>query len=177
MALYAVSRMQDHLGQDFLVSAAWAGAAKGELDLMSAPAYYDVVALAGEILGLSRAQFNYIPTNGAHVGAQGIAALVATLLAYQVPGTGSFSWQSNMLGDLDATTQETAYAVLALVEARAFLGPTSPLDASITDAIQTAATWLVATQAHNGGWLNYLGEFEYAEVDAEAVWALVAAGY
>ncbi len=174
MGLYAVTRMREHLGSGFLVANAWNNAVKAEVEAMEVPGYYDVVALSGAIIGLARADIIYDPPAGPYASANGLADLVATLMTYQVPSTGAFAWQSNMLTDADSTTQETAYAILALVEARAYLG-VSDQDAAIVSAIDDAATWLVATQTHNGGWLDYIGEFEYAEVDAEAVWALVAA--
>lgn len=82
-----------------------------------------------------------------------------------------------MLTELDASTQETAYALIALVEAKA-AGLTG-LDGPIDDVAQ----YLLDAQNHTGGWLTYFGNIympnngENAEVNGEAVWALVAAGY
>jgi hypothetical protein len=162
--------IKEHLGDAFTVDAAWQDGLAAELDELVTPAWYDVIGLAGAIMGLARADVDLDPSSGAHADASGLTDLVATLLSYQVPGTGGFSWESDMHGDLDTTTQETAYAVLALVEARDF--GIDGLDAAIADA----QVWLVATQIHAGGWFTYQGGDEYSEVDGEALWAIVAAG-
>jgi len=47
----------------------------------------------------------------------------------------------------------------------------------LDDAIDQAVAWLAATQVHGGGCLYYIGYGEYAEIVAEVVWALVAAGF
>lgn len=169
IGLFSAVGMKDHLGAGFELSPAFAAHALAELEELSTPGWYDVVGLAGAIIGHARAGLDVDPTAGAHAAADSLADLAYILTSYQIPETGAFTWQSDQLTEWDATTQETAYALLALVEARDFGVP------GLDDAIDAAVAWLAATQVHGGGWLYYVGYGEYAEIVAEVVWALVAA--
>ena len=171
MGLYAATLLAER-DPGFVVEDAWIDAVEAEVEELVAGGYYDVIGLAGALMGLARAQVDdFVPASGAHAGVAGLDGLAAELLALQIPETGGFTWTFGATAPEDTTTQETAYALLALVEAR---------DAGVSGldgAIDAAAAWLVATQTDAGGWLFAQGLGEYGEVDGEAVWALVAAGY
>jgi hypothetical protein len=123
--------------------------------------YYDVVGLAGGVLGLSAAgETAFDPTSGAYAGADSLAELADALSALQL-GSGGFTWTAQLMGPGDESIQETAYAILALED----------FDASAyADAILDARTYLAATQLSTGGWEQYTGGGENNEITGEALW-------
>lgn len=63
----------------------------------------------------------------------------------------------------DESTQETAYAILALDQINR---------AGYASEIAAAGAWLVSTQLPSGGWEYYLGALEDNQATGEALWGL-----
>ncbi|MCC6694584.1 MAG: PEP-CTERM sorting domain-containing protein [Candidatus Hydrogenedentes bacterium] len=128
--------------------------------------YYDVIGLAGALLGLSSVGADFDPTAGEHATASNLGDLANVLASYQL-STGGFAWNSNYVieGDNNETVQETAYAILALSQYDA---------AGYSNEILAAQAYLISIQLPTGGWENYLGSGENNEITGEALWALNA---
>lgn len=142
-------------------TSAWIAGTKGEIDELDGDDSYDVVGLAGAILGLASVGEGFDPTAGEHAAASNMSDLANILADYQL-STGGFTWNSNYLGSGDETVQETAYSLLALNEFdRAFYWGN----------ITSAAEYLSSVQLLTGGWENYLGNGENNELTGEALWA------
>lgn len=141
---------------------------------------YDVIGVIGGVLGLARVNRLDFPAIVApnHTGVNGktsLAELADHLVSLQ-NSNGSFYWVSgDALGTPspdDQSTQETAYAVLALIKAQERL-PNKDYQPSI----ELAKGWLASMQETDGGFPQYPGDVAYnAEVEAEAVQALGAEG-
>ena len=148
---------------------AWLDGTEAEINELSGDqfggyAYYDVIGLAGGLLGLASVGENFDPTAGEHAAADSTAALADILASYQIEG-GGFAWTKNYVipNDGDETVQETAYAMLAL----------SLFDSAAFAAnIAGAADYLVSVQLATGGWETYTASGENNEITAEALWAL-----
>lgn len=138
--------------------------------------YSDILGVAGGVHGLSlngTSSFTGISSPN-HSGVNGISSLVGLasyLGALQNPD-GSWYWHSNLgaPGLSDEDTQTTAYAVLALEAAGAFLG-TGAYDAQIS----LGRDFLRSMQLPGGGFISYPGDTSAVnnEVTGEAVAALV----
>jgi len=148
----------------------WIAATKQEINqLNAAGAYgaYDVLGLAGAVLGLASVQEDVDPTTGPYAAAGSLADLANILAGYQL-STGGFGWSSLSLkeGAENETVQETAIAVLALNE----------LDRnSYLDKITKAADFLKSVQLPTGGWENFFHQGECNLLTGEALWAIGAA--
>ena len=142
----------------------WISGVKAEIDELDGTAYYDVIGLAGGLLGLAAAGENFDPTAGEHAGASNLGDLAAILAGYQL-STGGFAWNSEYVieDDGNETIQETAYALLALNE---FDSVTYWSD------IVSASNYMIGTQLGTGGWENYTGAGENNEITGEALWAI-----
>jgi hypothetical protein len=146
---------------------AWIAGTKAEIDELDGDNDYDVIGLAGSIYGLAYVGEDYDPITGEHAGAGDLLDLADTLASYQIDG-GGFTWNSNYLNpnESNETVQETAYAILALLE----------VDSKrYFNEILGAADYLSGVQLATGGWENYVGDGENNEVTAEALWAASAA--
>jgi hypothetical protein len=145
-------------------TSAWIAGLKAEIDELDGDGYFDVIGLAGAVYGLAFVGEDFDPTAGEHAAAGDLVDLGAILASYQIDG-GGFAWNSNYVipDDANETTQETAYAILALAK----------LDRDgYWPQIAGAGAWLASTQLATGGWENYLGDGENNEVTGEALWAL-----
>lgn len=98
-------------------TSAWIDGVKAEIDELDGAAYYDVVGLAGAILGLASVGEDYDPTTGEHATAGSLSDLGDILASDQIDG-GGFAWNSDYViaGDDNEAIQETAYSALALFE-------------------------------------------------------------
>ena len=157
MGLYAAVA----IGAD---TTAWIDGVKAEIDELDGSAYYDVIGLAGGVLSLAAAGEDFDPTAGEHAAASSLSDLADILVGYQL-STGGFTWNSEYVieGDRNETTQETAYAVLALLEMGGY-------DAEIAAAVDC----LNMLQLQTGGIASYFGGGENNEVSAEGGWAIAA---
>jgi len=142
----------------------WVTAIQNEINELDGSAYFDVVGLAGGVWALAEIGVDFDPTAGEHAAAGDLADLAAILGGYQIDD-GGFTWNSGYTasGNDNETTQETAYAILAL-------------DAydrvAYHDAIAGAGAWLVGSQLGTGGWANYAGGAENNEITGEALWGI-----
>ncbi len=142
----------------------WILGTKAEIDELDGANYYDVIGLAGAILGLASVDEDFDPSSGEHASASNINDLAGILASYQL-STGGFAWNSEYVVENDGneTIQETAYAVLALNE----------LDPAVFNAeIVNANLYMMDVQLPTGGWENYLGSGENNEITGEALWAI-----
>ncbi len=141
-------------------------ALKGGIDTLDAGKDFDVIGLAGGILGLKWIGEDHDPTAGAYTSASGVDDLISELVDLQ-NSNGSWNWRTltnPSTGDEDLQT--TAYAMLALLEAND--------SGQFDDEILDGRSYLLSQQLANGGWPSYPGGPENAEVDGEIVWALSA---
>ncbi len=141
---------------------AWIAGTKAEIDELDGNSYYDVLGLAGAILGLASVGEDYDPTGGEHAAASSLNDLANALIAYQL-ATGGFTWNSNYVieDDGNETIQETAYAILALNAVNR---------TGYWSNIVDATNYIALVQLPTGGWANYLGAGENNEVTGEALW-------
>lgn len=142
----------------------WITGVKAEIDELDGSASYDVIGLAGSIMGLAAAGEDYNPSAGEHVAASSISDLAAILAGYQL-STGGFTWNSDYVveGDDNECVQETAYALLALYEFDSATYATELLDAT---------NYMIGVQLSTGGWESYAGAGENNEITGEALWAI-----
>jgi hypothetical protein len=148
-------------------TSAWISGTKAEINELSPAGVYDVLGLAGAVLGLASVGEKIDPTTGAHAAASSLADLGDILTSYQL-ATGGFTWNGLSMkeGAANETVQETAFAVLALKE----------LDSTrYLDQITKAAAYLTKVQLPTGGWEDFSGQGECNEVTGEALWAIGAA--
>ncbi|MCF6284927.1 MAG: PEP-CTERM sorting domain-containing protein [Candidatus Hydrogenedentes bacterium] len=160
MGLYAAGQV----GAD---TSAWIAGVGAELDELDGAGYFDVIGLAGGILGLASVGEDYNTTAGEHVAAGNLSDLANILASYQIDG-GGFAWNSGYViaNDDNESIQETAYSLLALNEfdASSFIGE-----------LAGAGNYLTSTQLGTGGWEGYAGSGENNEITGEALWALNSA--
>lgn len=145
----------------------WIAATKAALNIVREGEVFDVLGLAGAVLGLASVGENFDPTRGAFSGASSLADLGKILAGYQL-ATGGFTWISSSMdnGAGNEGVQETAFALLALAQ----------LDSSqYLATITKAAEYLKKSQLPTGGWENFAGDGENNEVTGEALWALAVA--
>jgi hypothetical protein len=145
----------------------WIAATKAEINELSPAGVYDVLGLAGAVLGLASVGETVDPTAGTHAAAGSLADLAGVLAGYQL-ATGGFTWNALSMkeGANNETRQETAFALLTLKEVNSSL---------YLDQITSAAAYLKTSQLPTGGWEDYFGQGEYNEVTGEALWAVGAA--
>jgi len=143
---------------------AWLAGTKAEVEELDPAEVYDVLGLAGAVLGLAAVHETWAPTKGACAGAKNVADLAEILAGYQL-STGGLTWNSLCLqeGVGNETTQETAFALLALKEA----DRTRHLD-----RIRRASEYLKRSQLSTGGWEDSPGMGEYNQLTGEALWAI-----
>lgn len=156
-------------------TSAWLEGTKAELERVNGADVYDILALAGAVLGLTSLDeqededldVDFNPNAGAFAAASSVADLAATLATYQL-STGGFTWNSQNLAEEAAneTVQETAFAILALAQADPVV---------YRDTIELAAAYLESVQLPTGGWENALHQGENHEVTGETLWALTVA--
>lgn len=147
-------------------TSAWLSGLEAEIDELDGSNYYDVIGLAGAVLGLAVIGADYDPTAGEHAAASSLADLAEILVSYQVD-SGGFTWNQGNVSAGEEVIQETAYAALAL----------SALDRDgYRSTLQSAAGYMLATQLPSGGWEQFPGDGENNEVTAEALWALAEVG-
>ncbi len=141
---------------------AWVAGTEQEIDELDGANYYDVIGLSGAVYGLAIAGLNYDPTAGEHAAASSLDDLANILASYQING-GGFTWNKNYVSSGNETTQETAYAMLAL---------SAVSSSDFMTEILGAGNYLTTTQLTSGGWEDYSGSGENNEVSGEALWAL-----
>jgi len=135
--------------------------------------YWDYIGLAGGVYGLAATGTTTFPVINAPNSAMvdGIDNLcdLANALANEQNSDGSWDWHSNITtpDPTDADTQNTAYAVMALVAAQD--AGCGPYDA----VIAKARDWLRSMQNADGSFQPYPGGDVNTEVDAEAADALI----
>jgi len=145
----------------------WIAATKAKINELSPQGVYDVLGLAGAVLGLASVGETVVPTTGAYAAAGSLTDLAGILAGYQL-ATGGFTWNALSMGEgvHNETGQETAFALLALKE----------VDSSLyLNRIAGAAAYLKTSQLPTGGWEDYFGQGEYNELTGEALWAVGAA--
>jgi hypothetical protein len=153
MALYAAKA----IGAD---TTAWVDAAKAEIDELSTDNYYDVIGLAGAVLGMAAAGQDFDPTAGSFASASSISDLADMLAALQI-SNGAFTWNANYVSVTNESVQETAYAILALQAVGGY-----------DSEVAAAQNYLMSVQLATGGWEGYVGGGENNEITGEALWAI-----
>ncbi|MHC4756967.1 MAG: SUMF1/EgtB/PvdO family nonheme iron enzyme, partial [Planctomycetota bacterium] len=139
----------------------WIPAVKQEVNELDAAKDYDVLGLAGAILGLAQAGIDCDPDSGQHASAENIDDLASILAGYQL-SSGGFTFNANYIGDGNETTQETIYALLAM---QAYDRP------AYLQNIRDAGRYLQQIQLGTGGWENYPGDIEQNLLTGESLWA------
>ena len=141
----------------------WINGTKAEVNELSSGQFFDTLGLAGALYGLAAVHENFDPTTGSFAAAGSLADLASILVGTQVPGTGGFSFTTSAAPAAgDETTQETAYALLAL----STLNPIA-----YATQIDSGANFLMNTQLATGGWENFTGDGENNEITGEALLA------
>jgi len=147
----------------------WVAGVKAEVDELDGLYNYDVLGLAGAVLGLAAAGEDCDPQAGQHADANSLSDLAEILADYQLD-TGGFTWYWAFMDEgQDEAVRETAYAVLALNEFDR---------AHYLNAITGAVHYIQNAQLTTGGWKEF-PEFvngdEHNQVTGEAIWAAVEA--
>ncbi|MBN2269614.1 MAG: hypothetical protein JXN61_03315 [Sedimentisphaerales bacterium] len=145
-------------------TSAWLSGTRAEIEELDGDAYYDVLGLAGSILGLVSAGADFDPTAGEHADASSISDLGQILASYQIAG-GGFAWNSKYVIENagNEVVQETAYSILAL----------EALDiGGYSVSISGARSYLRSVQLGGGGWENHLGSGENSQITGEALWSI-----
>jgi len=145
----------------------WLEAVKSEIDELDGDYGYDVLGLAGAILGLAAVGEDYDPQAGEHAAASNLSDLADILTTYQI-GTGGFTWQSTfMLEYFDESVLETACSLMALIKVD---------KAAYLTQVSDAGNYLYNAQLPTGGWENFLDwGGERNESTGEAIRAMAAA--
>jgi hypothetical protein len=143
---------------------AWLEGTKTAINELDTGDVYDVLGLAGAVLGLASVKVEFDPTAGAYAGAASLADLADALASYQL-ATGGFTWNSHNMaeGAGNESVQETAMAILALNEVNG---------SKYAEVIAKASVYLESVVLSTGGWENALGEGENNEVTGESLWAI-----
>lgn len=139
----------------------WIAGVKAEIDLLQAGEYFDVIGLAGAVYALAFVGEDFDPTGGSYASASSLRDLADALASYQIMPSGGFTWNATLVTPGEETTQETAYATLALFQMGGYI-----------DAVHLAVDYLKSVQLGTGGWENYVGDGENNEVSGEALWAI-----
>ncbi|MHC4335786.1 MAG: PASTA domain-containing protein, partial [Planctomycetota bacterium] len=141
----------------------WVTAVKAQIDQLDGSRGYDVLGLAGAVLGLAAAGEDYDPQAGQHASASSLSDLAATLASYQIE-TGGFTWHWFYLDpNYDEMPQETVYALRALSE----------LDRpGYLTEIRDAGNYLQSVQLATGGWENDVGSWEENHITGEALYGI-----
>jgi hypothetical protein len=147
----------------------WVAGVKAEVDELDGLYNYDVLGLAGAVLGLAAAGEDCDPQAGQHADANSLSDLAEILADYQLD-TGGFTWYWAFMDEgQDEAVRETAYAVLALNEFDR---------AHYLNAITGAVHYIQNAQLATGGWKEF-PEFvngdEHNQVTGEAIWGAVEA--
>jgi len=144
----------------------WVSGVKAEIDELDGKYGYDVLGLAGAVLGLTAVGEDYDPQAGEHEAASSLSELGDILTGYQLP-TGGFSWHNGLdIPYFDEAVLETSYGLLALAKLNS--------EKYMTE-ISDASNFLRNIQLTTGGWENFIGFGEENEMTGEAVRAIVAA--
>jgi beta-lactam-binding protein with PASTA domain len=142
----------------------WASSVKTQVEELEGYVSYEVLGLAGAVLGLSAAGEEFDPQTGKYAGASSVGDLAEVLAGYQL-NSGGFTWNPAFREEgLDETLLETTYAILALsqVDKVAYLTETSD-----------AGVYLQNTQLATGGWENYIGSIgEDNAITGAALWGI-----
>ncbi|MBN2446622.1 MAG: right-handed parallel beta-helix repeat-containing protein, partial [Phycisphaerae bacterium] len=146
---------------------AWIAGVEDEINELDGNDYYDVIGLAGAVYALAFVGEEFDPNSGEHSGAASLADLAGILASYQIAESGGFAWNRDFVipYDYNETTQETAYAMLALEEVGGY-----------ASELADAKDYLLGVQLDTGGWENYIGSTsgENNEVTGEALWGIWA---
>lgn len=142
----------------------WVAGTKAEIEQLDANKWYDVLGLAGSILGLASVGEDFDPASGEHAAASSLSELCDILAGYQISG-GGFAWNSGYVfsGGGNETVQETAYSILAMAALDA---------AAYSHNIEGAQSYLQSVQLPTGGWENHFASGENNEITGEALWAI-----
>jgi beta-lactam-binding protein with PASTA domain len=141
----------------------WVAGLKAEIDELDGGRNYDVLGLAGAVLGLASSGEDYDPQAGQHESASSLSDLAVTLATRQL-GTGGFTWHWPYLEeDLDEVVQETTYAIMALSEFDR---------AAYLPVVRDAGIYLRSVQLATGGWRNDAGSTEDNQITGEALWGI-----
>ena len=145
-------------------TSAWIAGTKAEIDELDGSKYYDVIGLAGAVYGLAYVGEDFDPTAGEHAAASSLTDLADILTTYQING-GGFAWNSAYVipDDGNESLQETAYAVLALIEV-------DPL--GYQNEFAGAVDYMIDLLQPNGVFDDGYGENN--EVTGEALWAIAS---
>jgi len=142
----------------------WIAAVKTEIEELNDADGFDVLGLAGAVLGLAAVGEDYDPQDGAHASASSLSDLVDTLAGYQL-GTGGFTWHAIFqIENLDESVLETVYGIAALVEFDRTAYSTSIIDAGV---------YLQSVQLETGGWENYTYAGENNRITGQVLSAIV----
>ncbi|MHC4742683.1 MAG: PEP-CTERM sorting domain-containing protein [Planctomycetota bacterium] len=149
------------IGED---TSLWIAGTKAEIEELDGDKWYDVLGLAGSILGLASVAEDFDPQAGEHADATSLTDLCEILAGYQIDG-GGFAWNSGYLfsGGGNETVQETAYAILAMAALDA---------AAYAPSIDGAQSYLQTVQLPTGGWENHFADGENNQTTGEALWAI-----
>ena len=143
---------------------AWIQGTEDEVNELDSSDFYHVLGLGGAVFGLSYAGVVFDPTSGSAASASSVADLATMLASYQMT-SGGFTYFEGEMAPGDESTQETAYAILALNQINR---------AGYTSEILAAGAWLVSSQLPSGGWEYYIGVGEDNQATGEALWGLGA---
>jgi len=148
-------------------TAEWIAGVKAEIEEMDGNQPYDVLGLAGALLGLAVAGEDFDPQTGEHAAASSLSDLAEVLAGYQL-GTGGFTWWGVFMEPgVDETVRETVCALMAL----------SKFDRTVhLSEIAAASAYLQNAQLATAGWENYTGsvEGENNEITGETLTGIAA---
>jgi beta-lactam-binding protein with PASTA domain len=144
----------------------WLMELKSEIDQMNSNSQYDILGLAGVILGLAGSGEDYDPQSGSHASASNVYDLADFLTEHQL-STGGFTWHWMFrVENLDESIRETVYAAVALAK----------LDRErYMTEINDAVNYLQNVQLATGGWEHYSYAGEDNEITGEAIRAISVA--
>ncbi|HUT30357.1 MAG TPA: PASTA domain-containing protein [Sedimentisphaerales bacterium] len=144
-------------------TAEWVEGLKAEIDELDGSTGYDVLGLAGAVLGLAAVGEDFDPWFGQHAAASSLSDLAAILASYQL-ATGGFTWHWMYMEEgMDEEVQETVYGLMALNEFDR---------AEYLSNINGARLYLQGCQLATGGWENYAGYGEDNQITGETLRAI-----
>lgn len=146
-------------------TAPWIAAVVEELNQLDNDNYYDVIGVAGALMGLASVDATFEITGGDLAGIDSVEELADRLATYQIAASGGFTWNQSAMSRGNEAVQETAYAILALGQVDA---------AGYAAQILSAQAYLESVQLATGGWRGYESpsSVENSEITGEALWAL-----